>query len=169
MLERGSLRPGEQARSVHPCLFVGMSDARNSDEVPSGGAERGGQIPAATASASSTAGDVQVGGDSMSGGPRARTLFEQIEDLKKAQQRAREAKKKASMDLRNAVEKKQRVMKKARELSNSDLVEVIALREEAAALRAQKRKEADDPPQREEPSKSGASSSGSKTVKKQKE
>jgi len=69
-------------------------------------------------------------------------LHQEIEELKKAQQAARDAKKKATKDLRNAVKKKQRVMKKARELTNADLVEVITLRQQAAAQRAALKSEA---------------------------
>ena len=67
------------------------------------------------------------------------SLHVRIEQLKKAQADARTAKAKATKDLRNAVKKKSRVMKKARELTNKDLAEVITMRQEAAAQRASRK------------------------------
>jgi len=103
------------------------------------GPDEQGKIPSQTCAQEVSGGD--VASSSLGSSPR-KPLHQEIEELKKAQQAARDAKKKATKDLRNAVKKKQRVMKKARELTNADLVEVITLRQQAAAQRAALKSEA---------------------------
>ena len=69
------------------------------------------------------------------------SLYDKIAKLKADQKAAREAKRVATKELRNAQRKKSRVMAKARELSNRDLAEVITLRQEAAKAKAKQKKE----------------------------
>ena len=69
------------------------------------------------------------------------SLYEKIARLKAEQKAAREAKRVASKELRNAQRKKSRVMAKARELSNRDLAEVITMRQEAAKAKVKKQEQ----------------------------
>jgi hypothetical protein len=66
------------------------------------------------------------------GGECGKSLYEQIAELKEEQKKAQEEKKRVARELRNASRRKGRVMRKARELNNRDLAEVITMRQEVA-------------------------------------
>ena len=58
--------------------------------------------------------------------------------LKVQQAKAKLDRKKAASELKNAQKRKSRVMRKARELSNGDLAEVITMRQENAKAKARR-------------------------------
>jgi hypothetical protein len=66
------------------------------------------------------------------------SLHERIEMLKVQQAKAKLDRKKAASELKNAQKRKSRVMRKARELSNGDLAEVITMRQENANAKARR-------------------------------
>ena len=59
----------------------------------------------------------------------------EIQGLKDDQKRAREAKRQITEDFRNAEKKRQRLKKRAKQLSDSDLLAVMTLRSAEQALR----------------------------------
>ena len=63
------------------------------------------------------------------------TMAEDIQRLKEEQKRLRETKKQVQKELRNAQRRKSRLCKRARELSNEDLVAVLLQREAAPTPR----------------------------------
>ena len=69
---------------------------------------------------------------------KAMSLHERIELLKVQQAKAKLDRKKAASELKNAQKRKSRVMRKARELSNQDLAEVITMRQENAKAKARR-------------------------------
>ena len=56
--------------------------------------------------------------------------MQQIDTLKNEQKAARDARKVLNKTLKNALRRKRRLQKKARQLSNEDLVAVLTMREE---------------------------------------
>ena len=58
------------------------------------------------------------------------SLMQQIDTLKNEQKAARDARKVLNKTLKNALRRKRRLQKKARQLSNEDLVAVLTMREE---------------------------------------
>ena len=58
------------------------------------------------------------------------SLMQQIDLLKDEQKAARDARKSLNKNLKNALRRKRRLQKKARQLSNEDLVAVLTMREE---------------------------------------
>ena len=66
---------------------------------------------------------------------QAKNLLDEIQALKDDQKRARDAKKKITKDLRNAEKRKQRLKKRAKQLSDSDLLAVMTLGSAEQALR----------------------------------
>ena len=58
------------------------------------------------------------------------SLMQQIDSLKDEQKAARDARKSLNKNLKNALRRKRRLQKKARQLSNEDLVAVLTMREE---------------------------------------
>ena len=56
--------------------------------------------------------------------------MQQIDSLKDEQKAARDARKILNNNLKNALRRKRRLQKKARQLSNEDLVAVLTMREE---------------------------------------
>ena len=65
---------------------------------------------------------------------KGRSIVEEINALKAEQKAAREQKKKISKDLRNAEKRRQRLKKRAKQLSDADLVAVMSLRVHEKAL-----------------------------------
>jgi hypothetical protein len=110
----------------------GSSSPRRNE--PATGSDGGIEVPTAGTIVAASPAASALALHTFEAGPAG--LHSQIEGLKKAQAEARVAKAKATKELRNAVKKKTRVMKKARELSNTDLAEVITMRQEAAAQKA---------------------------------
>ena len=66
---------------------------------------------------------------------KGKNLLSEIQALKNEQKRAREAKKQITKDLRNAEKRRQRLKKRAKQLSDSDLLAVMTLRSAEQALR----------------------------------
>ena len=66
---------------------------------------------------------------------KGKDILAEIQALKESQKRAREAKKDISKDLRNAEKKRQRLKKRAKQLSDQDLLAVMTLRSAEQALR----------------------------------
>ena len=64
----------------------------------------------------------------------AQSMLDEIQALKAKQKEARDAKKKISKDLRNAERRRQRLKKRAKALSDSDLLAVMTLRQHEKAL-----------------------------------
>ena len=64
-----------------------------------------------------------------------KSILTEIQELKEQQKRAREEKKKISKDLRNAEKRRQRLKKRAKQLSDQDLLAVMTLRSAEQALR----------------------------------
>ena len=64
-------------------------------------------------------------------------LLKTIDDLRKQQKEQADARKKLTKELRNAKKRKARIVKKARELSNEDLVEVMRFRARVAGKEAE--------------------------------
>ena len=64
----------------------------------------------------------------------AESMLDEIQALKAKQKEAREAKKKISKDLRNAERRRQRLKKRAKALSDADLLAVMTLRQHEKAL-----------------------------------
>ena len=62
------------------------------------------------------------------------SLLEDIEALKEAQKKAKEAKKQVTKDLRNANRRRQRLKRRAKALTDQDLLAVITLRNHEKAL-----------------------------------
>ena len=62
-------------------------------------------------------------------------ILAEIQALKDEQKRVREARQKISKDLRNAEKRRQRLKKRAKQLSDSDLLAVMTLRSAEQALR----------------------------------
>ena len=60
-------------------------------------------------------------------------LLNHIADLRRQQKEARDARAKLSKELKNATRKKKRLQRKARQLSNQDLLQVLSMREASAA------------------------------------
>ena len=58
------------------------------------------------------------------------SLMQQIDSLKDEQKAARDARKSLNKNLKNALRRKRRLQKKARQLSNEDLVAALTMREE---------------------------------------
>ena len=58
------------------------------------------------------------------------SLMQQIDSLKDEQKAARDARKTLNKNLKNALRRKRRLQKKARQLSNEDLLAVLTMREE---------------------------------------
>ncbi len=65
-----------------------------------------------------------------------RSIVSEIEGLRQAQKAQRAERRKLTLELRNARRKKQRLKKKADQLSNEDLITVLAMREESVRARA---------------------------------
>ena len=61
-------------------------------------------------------------------GAKAKSIVDEIGALKQKQKEARDLKKQISKDLRNAEKRRQRLKKRARQLTDSDLVAVMTLR-----------------------------------------
>ena len=66
---------------------------------------------------------------------KGKDILAEIQALKDAQKRARDAKKEITKDLRNAEKKRQRLKKRAKQLSDQDLLAVMTLRSAEQALR----------------------------------
>jgi hypothetical protein len=66
---------------------------------------------------------------------KGKDILAEIQGLKDDQKRAREAKKQITKDLRNAEKKRQRLKKRAKQLSDGDLLAVMTLRSAEQALR----------------------------------
>jgi hypothetical protein len=66
---------------------------------------------------------------------KGKDILAEIQALKDDQKRAREAKKQITKDLRNAEKKRQRLKKRAKQLSDGDLLAVMTLRSAEQALR----------------------------------
>ena len=103
-----------------------MSDTDGTQSAQAAGSPQSTRAALNTSSLNSDPITVTVAGE------HGKSLYEHIEDLKKEQQQARDDKKAVSRELRNAVRRKGRVMRKARELNNRDLAEVITMRQEVA-------------------------------------
>ena len=71
---------------------------------------------------------------------RARQVSNDIDELLQAQKRAREEKQRLAKELKNARRRRNRLTKRARQLSTEDLLTVVALRE------AEGRRRSGDPP-----------------------
>lgn len=119
--------------------FVAMSACEDSQErVPS--------------SAASSSGRVEDTGKFISENARDQALLKTIADLRQKQKEQTDAKKKITKELKNAKKRKARIVKKARELSNEDLVEVMRFRarfagnaaEPVAAASQASKQDADD-------------------------
>ena len=91
---------------------------------------------AAAASSSSSSGSGGIAALAASGAVRAKQVSADIEELLRAQKRAREEKKKLQNDLKNARRRRSRLTKRARQLSTEDLLTVVALRESERAARS---------------------------------
>ena len=89
-------------------------------------------------------------GSSGDGGPalvavteaKEKNILTEIQALKDAQKRAREEKKKITKELRNAEKRRQRLKKRAKQLSDSDLLAVMTLR---SAEQGMRKREASEP------------------------
>ena len=93
-----------------------------------------GAAAAATAASSSSAEAFAV--LAATGSRRAKEVSADIEDLLRAQKRAREEKRRLQADLKNARRRRNRLTKKARQLSTEDLLTVVAMREADVARRS---------------------------------
>jgi len=82
---------------------------------------------AAGSAAADMAGD---GGDALGRHPAQETLLESIKRLKDQQAAMKAAKVDVQKQLRNAVKRRQRLKKQARQLTDKDLVEVLQMRKE---------------------------------------
>ena len=67
-------------------------------------------------------------------GDWAKSMLEEIAQLKKKQKAAREAKQRVGRELRNAERRRKRLKRRAKQLSDSDLLAVISLRNHEKAL-----------------------------------
>ena len=93
-----------------------------------------GAAAAATAASSSSAEAFAV--LAATGSRRAREVSADIDALLRAQKRAREEKRRLQADLKNARRRRNRLTKKARQLSTEDLLTVVAMREADVARRS---------------------------------
>ena len=75
-------------------------------------------------------------------GAKQKNILQEISALKAEQKRARDAKSKITKELRNAEKRRQRLKKRAKQLSDADLVAVMTLRSAEQGLR---NKDADEP------------------------
>ena len=66
---------------------------------------------------------------------KGKNIFVEIQALKDEQKRAHEAKKQITKDLHNAEKRRQRLKKRAKQLSDSDLLAVMTLRSAEQAVR----------------------------------
>ena len=92
--------------------------------------------PAAAASSSSSSTSDALASLVASGSRRAREVSADIEGLLRAQKRAREEKRRLAADLKNARRRRNRLTKKARQLSTEDLLTVVAMREADAGRKS---------------------------------
>ena len=102
--------------------------AADASALPSGAA-------AAAASSSSSSSEA-FAVLAATGSRRAREVSADIEELLRAQKRAREEKRRLQADLKNARRRRNRLTKKARQLSTEDLLTVVAMREADVARRS---------------------------------
>ena len=79
-------------------------------------------------SAASSSGRVEDTGKFISENARETGLLKTIADLRKQQKEQADARKKITKELKNAKKRNARIVRKARELSNEDLVEVMRFR-----------------------------------------
>ena len=84
---------------------------------------------ATAASSSSSSGSGGLAALTRSGMTRARQVSADIDELLQAQKRAREEKRRLASELKNARRRRNRLTKRARQLSTEDLLTVVALRE----------------------------------------
>lgn len=99
-----------------------------------GGVGDSGGADAAAAGAGKPATECEkTGGKPAEDIPTPCEITTMIGELKKEQDALRAAKKKISKDLRNAVKRRSRLKKRARQLSDADLLQVLKLRSEDRA------------------------------------
>ena len=72
--------------------------------------------------------DILVASTDNEKGAKAKSIVDEIGALKQKQKEARDLKKQISKDLRNAEKRRQRLKKRARQLTDADLVAVMTLR-----------------------------------------
>ena len=115
-----------------------MSAIADSDRGPDEGATGAPAVPhTVPASSASAAGKVaEEAALAMSDQVPHEGLEAQIEAMRKEQQALRDHKKRLHKDLRNAVRKKQRLVTRARRLTDKDLVAVLMMRKNQRETRA---------------------------------
>jgi hypothetical protein len=87
-------------------------------------------VPGMLAAGSAAADMAGDGGDALGRHPAQETLLESIKRLKDQQAAMKAAKVDVQKQLRNAVKRRQRLKKQARQLTDKDLVEVLQMRKE---------------------------------------
>ena len=123
--------PGTALATQTPADGSAIASAKKVVVEPPSGVERTGREPTARPRRSAV---VDPGKD----------LLDEISQLKEEQKKAKDAKKAITKDLRNANRRRQRLKRRAKALSDQDLLAVISLRNHEKALGRQPSEEEED-------------------------